>query len=51
MIERTWHLRTRTVRALYLIVGSFTLLLLGLGIFVVISMALLPETTGSLPVR
>lgn len=50
MIKRTWHFRSRTVRALYLIAGSFTLLVLGLGIFVVMSMAFLPAV-ADLPVR
>lgn len=50
MVERTWHFRTRTVRALFLIAGSFTFLVLGLGIFVVMSMAFLPTVTD-FPVR
>ena len=51
MIERTWHLRTRTVRALYFIGGSCTLLVVGLGIFILLGMAILPSAANEMPLR
>lgn len=46
MDEKIWHLRTRTVKALYLIVGSFTLLLVGLGFFILMGATLLPPSAS-----
>jgi hypothetical protein len=45
------YLRRRTVRALYLIAGSFTLLVIGVGIALVIAMAFTPTNAGDLPIR
>lgn len=48
---RMGYLRTRTVRALYLIAASFTVVVIGLGIFIVMGMSLLPAATTDLPIR